>query len=87
MLIDCAACPARNRACRDCMMQVLFSPSTRDFGPDGQFAGDDRELLAALDVFADTAMVTRAQAVAARRDIVAGQPHLNGGWPEHLRAV
>lgn len=73
MIIDCATCPARNRACADCLMQVLFEPVTRDFGPGRGDAEGLDGLLAAVAVLTDTALISAETARSARADILAGQ--------------
>lgn len=87
MLIDCATCPARNRACDGCLMEVLFAPSTRDFGPDTQFGDADPEMVDAVDVLAATALISPAVAKAAKSDIVAGQAVTGRVGGQYLRAV
>ncbi len=87
MKIDCATCPARQRACDGCLMQVLFSPATRDFGPESQWAETDDDLLDAIDVFVDTALISRAAARAARSDIAARQTGFTERSHGRLRAV
>ncbi|MFM9378170.1 hypothetical protein ACJMNC_11395 [Gordonia sp. VNK21] len=87
MMIDCAACPARNRACADCMMQVLFAPSTRDFGPDDQLTGVDHEMSEALDALVAAALIAPAAARAARNGIATGQRSSGEFSGQYLRAV
>ncbi|WP_138917831.1 hypothetical protein [Gordonia effusa] len=91
MKIDCETCPARRVACDGCMMQVLFEPlSSDDVTPDEQMAIvssetiDDRELLAAIDVFSAASMVSRQDATSARNAIAARQ---DGAGRGHLRIL
>ncbi|WP_245551655.1 hypothetical protein [Gordonia hirsuta] len=68
-------------------MQVLFSPSTRDFGPDGAECGSDPEMFEALDVFTATALISPAAARAAKAGIDAGQSDISGISGRRLKAV
>lgn len=87
MRIDCATCPARNRACDDCVMTIIFSPSTRDYGPEGWLDDGVDDLVEAIDVLTATAMISPAAARTAISDIEAGQQaFLADPWPR-LRAV
>ncbi len=87
MIIDCATCPARNRACEDCLMQVLFRPATRDFGPGERDREAVGRLLDAVDVLTDTALISEEMAQSARSDIFAGQNVDLGSGPRLRRVV
>ncbi|MFT3715490.1 MAG: hypothetical protein QM774_05945 [Gordonia sp. (in: high G+C Gram-positive bacteria)] len=87
MIIDCATCPARNRACDDCLMQVFFAPATRDYGPDEQLKVTDRALHDALDVFVATQLISPTEANAAKTGIDAGDDDNPGDDGRYLRAV
>ncbi|WP_422557710.1 hypothetical protein [Gordonia sp. (in: high G+C Gram-positive bacteria)] len=87
MKIDCATCPGRNRACDGCLMQVLFDPMSRDFGPSREVGGPDRELLDAVTVLAATQLISPSVAQTAKSRIDTGQ---SAEWAiarPHLRAV
>lgn len=83
VLIDCAACPARNRECDDCVMQVLFSPVTSGYVTDRESG----EMFAAVDVFVATDMISTQTAHAALEDVRAGQDGIEGSGGGWLRAV
>ncbi len=87
MKIDCATCPGRNRACDGCLMQVLFAPVNRDFGPGDGLDPKDRELLDAVDVLAATQLISPTVARAARVDIGTGQGVDREDGSQRLRAV
>ncbi|EGD55826.1 hypothetical protein [Gordonia neofelifaecis] len=69
------------------MMQVFFGPATSEYGlgenPDGRVV----ELVSAIDVFADTELITNDDAEAAKRSFSAGEWHFPDGWQGNLRAV
>ncbi|GAA4746774.1 hypothetical protein [Gordonia alkaliphila] len=87
MRIDCATCPARNRACDGCLMQVLFAPLARDYGPDDEWGTADFEIADAVDVLVATDLITETAGRRAKSDIAA----VHTGFPEgrrgYLRAV
>lgn len=87
MKIDCERCPVRARACDGCMMQVFVGSATSEFGPGGEGERQVTELVAAIDVFADTELISEEGANEARRHVTAGEGSFTGGWLGGLRAV
>lgn len=87
MKIDCARCPMRARACGDCMMQVFFGPPTSGYGVMENNDPAGAELADAIDVFADTELISPEVAGAAKRGVVAGDDTFRESWPGGLRAV
>ena len=83
MRIDCASCPARNRACDGCMMQVLFDPVTSKYIP----SDDASEFMDAVDVLVDTGMISDETALSALAGVTAGHGGFGGDRREWLRAV
>lgn len=87
MRIDCATCPGRNRACDGCLMQVLFGPMTRDFGPEGNGEVTDWEMLDAVDVLAATQLISPSVARTTKTLISPGQDGYREEVRPRLRAV
>ena len=83
MRIDCATCPARNRECDGCMMQVLFDPVTSAYGSDG----DSAEIASAVDVFVATGMISDESARSAIAAVSAGHRAFEPDAQDWLRAV
>ncbi|NLG47018.1 MAG: hypothetical protein GX543_11185 [Gordonia sp.] len=87
MKIDCSRCPARGRECGDCMMGVLFGPVTSGYAMGEVPDPDGVELLYAIDVFADTDLISIEVADLAIRDVSAGEGHFEANRSLRLRAV
>jgi hypothetical protein len=93
MYVDCQTCPGRPAACDGCMMQVLFDAPNCE-NPVGQGGGKvtesgrspDAVIDAAIDVFVDAAMVTRASAVSARTSKTTVHEAVSGQRLRILRA-
>lgn len=87
MKIDCGRCPMRARACDDCMMQIFFAGTTSEYGSFGPCGGNGLELADAIDVFADTDLISGDVAEAAKQEVFAGEADLLGQSGRTLRAV
>ena len=87
MRIDCATCPARNRACDGCLMQVLFAPLARDYGPEDEWEAEDSAIADAVDVLVATALISETAGRRAISDIAAVHTGLPGERRGYLRAV
>lgn len=90
--IDCTTCPGRHKACAGCMMNVLFTgPNCENAPRDGVVtevaapADPDAEILAAIDVFAASAMASSSAARSARSGIRTGQNTAGRLGPRALR--
>lgn len=87
MRIDCATCPGRNRACDGCLMQVLFDPLARDYGPEADEMPEEAEISSAVDVLVATALITEKAGRAAKAHIAPVHGAVCGEGRRHLRAV
>ncbi len=87
MKIDCARCPARGYECGDCMMRVFFDPATSEYASSCIDDPSVSELAAAVDVFADTELMSDAAAAAAMSVIHAGDNAVGGRIRRTPRAV